>query len=74
MQKKVFAYRELKARFDLLSHQKELAIQERDDLFLQVQSQNDPSWIEMALMKSLGLVPEGQTKVYFKNREQTLLP
>ncbi|OGN54524.1 MAG: hypothetical protein A2Y28_05545, partial [Chlamydiae bacterium GWC2_50_10] len=64
MQKKVFTYRELKFRFDHLSHYRQLALQEREDLFLQVQSQHDPAWIEMALMKSLGLVPEGETKIY----------
>ena len=68
MQKKVFTYRELASRFDHLSHQKELVLQEKDDLFLQVQSQSDPAWIEMALMKSLGVVPEGQIKVYFKKK------
>ena len=68
MQKKVFTYRELASRFDRLSHQKELVLQERDDLLLQVQSQNDPAWIEMALMKSLGVIPEGQIKVFFKKK------
>ncbi len=66
MQKKVFVYRELKSRFDHLSHQKELVLQEREDLTLQVQSQNDPDWIQLTLMKNLGVVPEGQIKVLFK--------
>ena len=70
MQKKVFTYRELASRFDRLSYQKELVLHERDDLLLQVQSQNDPAWIEMALMKSLGVVPEGQIKVFFKKKAQ----
>lgn len=33
----------------------------------QVESQNDPRWVEMTLMKELGMVPKGQTKVYFKD-------
>ena len=70
MQKKVFSYRELKSRFEHLSHQRDLVVNEREDLFLQVQSQNDPQWIEMALMKGLGLVPEGQIKIYFKSEER----
>jgi hypothetical protein len=32
----------------------------------QLQSQNDPAWIELTLMKVLGTVPEGQQKVYFR--------
>ena len=42
---------------------------ERDDLVLQIHSQNDPDWIEMILKKRLGVVPEGQMKVYFKRDE-----
>ena len=36
------------------------------DLKLQVASQSDPAWIELALIKGLGLVPEGYTKIYYK--------
>ena len=68
MQKKVFTYQDLASRFDRLSHQKELVLQEKEDLLLQVQSQHDPAWIEMALIKSLGVVPEGQIKVFFKKK------
>jgi len=38
---------------------------EKNELTTQVNSQNDPLWIEMLLMKALGLVPSGQMKVYF---------
>lgn len=31
----------------------------------QLQSQSDPAWIEMVLMRELGMVPSGQTKVVF---------
>lgn len=37
----------------------------RDYLMRQINSQSDPAWIEMVLKKELGLVPEGQIKVYF---------
>lgn len=40
-------------------------LQENEDLLLQVNSQSDPAWIQLTLMKGLGLVPEGQLKVYF---------
>lgn len=32
----------------------------------QVMSQSDPNWIELTLIRVLGVVPEGHTKVYFK--------
>jgi hypothetical protein len=40
-------------------------LEDRQELQLQLNSQNDPTWIELILMKSLGLVPESQTKVLF---------
>ncbi len=46
-----------------LEKKRELAIQE--DLILQINSQSDPDWIELTLMRVLGLVPKNQTKVYF---------
>ena len=39
--------------------------QTKEDLLLQINSQSDPAWIQLTLMKGLGLVPEGQLKVYF---------
>jgi len=36
-------------------------------LTMQINSQSDPAWVELTLMKGLGLVPEGQTKVYFSH-------
>lgn len=36
-----------------------------EDLTLQINSQSDPEYVELILRKGLGLVPEGQTKVYF---------
>ena len=40
---------------------------EHDDLERRLHSQSDPAWIEMVLMEQLGVVPEGQTKVYFED-------
>ncbi len=34
-------------------------------LKLQVESFNDPAWIECTLIRALGLTPEGYTKVYY---------
>lgn len=38
---------------------------EREDLQLRLASQTDPAWIEMVLMRDLGVVPEGWIKVHF---------
>lgn len=43
---------------------------DQEELKLQVASQSDPAWIELLLIKGLGLVPEGYKKIYFEE-EQT---
>jgi cell division protein FtsL len=48
-----------------LKNEKDALLQEKEDLLLQINSQSDPAWIQLTLMKGLGLVPEGQLKVYF---------
>lgn len=40
----------------------------REDLTLQIESQSDHYYQELLLMRGLGLVPEGQTKIYFAPR------
>jgi hypothetical protein len=37
-----------------------------EELALQVQSFSDPAWIELTLIRVLGVIPEGSTKVYYK--------
>ncbi len=49
----------------LLQQAKKTALEEQQDLVLQIDSQSDPAWVELTLMKVLGLVPEGYSKVYF---------
>lgn len=44
-------------------NKRSLALQEK--LLLQINSQSDVEWVELTLMKGLGLVPDGQTKVVF---------
>lgn len=34
-------------------------------LMQQINSQSDPEWLELVLMKGLGVTPEGQIKVLF---------
>jgi len=69
MQKKMETYLQLKDKMIELEALKREAIFQRDDLLLQIESQNDPEWIEMVLKTRLGVVPEGQKKVYFHQDE-----
>jgi hypothetical protein len=57
---------DLERRLSEITEQKEMIAAERDDLLLQIQSQNDPKWIELVLMRRLGLTPHGQIKIYFE--------
>ncbi len=59
-------YAKLNGRYRDLKREKQLLGHIQDDLLLQINSQSDPAWVELVLMKGLGLVPEGQTKVYFE--------
>lgn len=67
--KKQEAYREILARLHHLEKDKEQALDEREDLLLQANSQEDQASIELMLMKKLGVVPEGQKKVYFQRQQ-----
>lgn len=58
--------RMLAQRLEQMQNEKGLAFQKREDLQLRIASQNDPAWIEMILMRDLGVVPEGFLKVHFK--------
>lgn len=64
--KKKKAFSEFKQRLSDLELEKQVALAEREDLLLQINSQSDPAWIQLMLMKGLGVVPEGQQKVYFE--------
>ncbi len=59
-------YQELQMRMQKAQEQLRLASLEHEELQRQIHSQSDPQWMELVLMKRLGLVPEGQTKVYFE--------
>lgn len=58
-------YQHLDAILIQLQNEKTQALARKQELLLQINSQSDSQWIELVLMKGLGLVPEGQTKVYF---------
>lgn len=55
----------LKNQLVALQSEKELLKMEQEDLLLRLNSQGDPAWIELILMRVLGLVPDGYTKVSF---------
>ena len=65
MHKKQVLYGELKNKSNQLETNLHAAIEQREDLLMQMQSQSDPAWIELLIKKHLGMVPYGQTKVYF---------
>jgi hypothetical protein len=58
-------FSDLNVRMQEMEKEKLVVSQEQDDLLLQLQSETDPAWVEMMLMKELGVVPEGWTKVQF---------
>lgn len=57
--------RELSFRFEEMEKEKTMVLQEKEDLQLRIASQNDPAWIEIVLMREIGVVPEGWLKVHF---------
>ncbi len=58
--------KQLKFQMSELLKEKALAKKEREELLGKIESQNDPAWIELVLMKELGVVPDGYIKVYFQ--------
>lgn len=67
--KKNSVLRSLDEHILTLEQEKGALLETKDDLLLQTNSQSDPAWIQMTLMKRLGLLPEGQLKVYFSQGE-----
>ncbi len=57
----------LRQKVASLLQKKSDAVEFQEELELIIASQNDPAWIELTLMKELGLVPEGNTKILFSN-------
>ncbi len=69
MKKKGHTISDLEHKLAQLEEEKSAALEKKEDLLLQISSFADPAWVEMVLMKRLGVVPEGQVKVYFKKDE-----
>jgi len=66
MQHKASTYEEMALVLRTLEARKEATLQAHDDLVSQIHSQSDPAWVEMTLKRNLGMVSEGQIKVYFE--------
>jgi hypothetical protein len=58
-------YNEMVVKLYQLEQEKQEALKIYSDLTAQIQSQSDPAWVEMVLKRNLGMVREGQVKVYF---------
>lgn len=53
-------------RLSEMDKQQRLVCSELEYLQLKIASINDPDWIELILMRDLGVVPDGYLKVHFK--------
>jgi hypothetical protein len=62
-------YSQLNDKRKELQRTKSETMQQQKSLLRELNSQSDQSWIELTLMKGLGMVPEGHEKVYFKQME-----
>jgi len=58
-----------KERDSLKAKITQAAIQQQE-LRLQINSQNDAAWIELVLIRALGVIPEGTTKVYYQYKDE----
>jgi hypothetical protein len=65
-------YEKLEQRQQELAAEKVAALKLQEDYLLQINSQSDQAWIELTLIKGLGLVPEDQTKIFFTEEPQHL--
>ncbi len=66
IKKKKAVFAEYTGLLSSLEKTKHDLILEKEKLTLRIASQEDPAWIEMILMRDLGVVPEGYLKVYFR--------
>ena len=59
----------LEKKRDSLQSDIATTLEKQKKLKLEVASISDPQWIELQLIKGLGVVPEGYQKIYFEEGE-----
>lgn len=59
------SFKQLKEQQASLQLEKQRSIELQRNLQQQINSQSDLAWLELTLMKGLGLVPENEQKVFF---------
>lgn len=69
LQKKDHDFAKLQMQYAELQKKKKMLLSQQEGFRRQLNSQSDPAWVELVLMKGLGLVPEGQTKVLFTKEQ-----
>lgn len=74
MYEKKQAYAKLQKKYVDLMHKLDQGVLLQEEYMQKIQSQSDPAWIELVLMKGLGVVPEGQKKFVFPDKNGDLLP
>jgi hypothetical protein len=66
MKRKRLAFAGASLQLEEMEKQRQHLASAKELLSLRLASQSDPAWIEMILMRDLGVVPEGYLKVYFQ--------
>lgn len=66
MKNRTAAIAELRFRLSEAEKMSLLATREKEELAQRIASQSDPAWIELVLLREVGVVPEGFLKVHFK--------
>lgn len=65
-------FRKLSIHLASLEVEKTKALLDQKQLQRQINSQSDLAWLELTLMKGLGVCPEGQQKVFFYSDKENL--
>ncbi len=73
LQERELLYQKLTEQLAMLQADKQKALFTQQNLRMQIDSQNDPVWLELTLLRVLGLVPEDQQKIYFSSSPDTEL-
>jgi len=63
-------FAKLREQYIDLQKEKNTALALQKNLKVQINSQSDPDWIELTLIKKLGVVPEDQVKVFFADKSE----